>query len=205
MSMKFKFFSRKKAFVDDSKSPKRLCEAVDCLADGDYKAPKRDELSDSKRSESWHWFCLDHVKSYNKSWNYFSQMTEAEVIETWRKDLTWERPSWPLGRWHGKRWQTYQRRMTQKGFADPFGFFEEAASQDRPVLPALTSAEQQAMQTLELSFPFTAKQLQAAYREMVKKFHPDVNQGCLKAEETFKQINHAYSVLKNSTINHWGV
>ena len=130
---------------------------------------------------------------------------EAEVIETWRKDLTWERPSWPLGRWHGKRWQTYQRRMTQKGFADPFGFFEEAASQDRPVLPALTSAEQQAMQTLELSFPFTAKQLQAAYREMVKKFHPDVNQGCLKAEETFKQINHAYSVLKNSTINHWGV
>ncbi len=199
--MKFNFFSKKNSSADDPKPGQRTCEEVSCLKAGDYRAPKKDGTSDAQQPETWHWFCLNHVKSYNQSWNYFSKMTEAEVIETWRKDMTWERPSWPLGGWHGKQRKTYQQRLSEPNFSDPFGLFEEKISKSHPLAPALTSIEQQARKTLGVSFPFTAKQLKIAYREGVKKFHPDLNQGCLKAEETFKQINHAYTVLKSRAID----
>jgi DnaJ-class molecular chaperone len=34
-----------------------------------------------------------------------------------------------------------------------------------------------------------------AYRELVKKYHPDVNRGNSRAEETFKKITRAYHHL----------
>ena len=196
--MKFTFFTKRKA---SERNPPRNCEATSCSKPGDYRAPKKDGTSDHQQPETWHWFCLNHVKTYNQSWNYFSEMTEAEVIDTWRKDMTWERPSWPLGGWHGKQWKTYQSRPSDQGFADPFGLFDQAINQPSPLKSPLTADEQQATKTLDLNFPFTFKQLQTTYRNKVKKFHPDVNQGCLKAEETFKKINHAYSLLKNHTID----
>ena len=55
----------------------------------------------------------------------------------------------------------------------------------------------EAVVLLELSPPFNAGQLQAAYRKMVKKHHPDLHQGCLNAEEKIKHINQAYALLKS--------
>lgn len=36
-----------------------------------------------------------------------------------------------------------------------------------------------------------------AYRKLAKKLHPDLNPGDKKAEEKFKDISHAYSILKD--------
>lgn len=43
----------------------------------------------------------------------------------------------------------------------------------------------------------TAEQIQKAFRELARKFHPDVNKDP-KALERFKEINEAYEVLKDS-------
>src|SRR5690606_10182101 len=37
-----------------------------------------------------------------------------------------------------------------------------------------------------------------AYRKLAKKLHPDLNPGDTVAEDKFKQISHAYSILKDS-------
>jgi DnaJ-class molecular chaperone len=37
-----------------------------------------------------------------------------------------------------------------------------------------------------------------AYRQLAKKFHPDKNQGSKIAEEKFKEIQDAYTVLSNT-------
>ncbi len=43
----------------------------------------------------------------------------------------------------------------------------------------------------------TSEEIKAAYRLLAKKFHPDKNAGNKVAEEKFKELQHAYSVLSN--------
>ncbi|MCQ2594557.1 MAG: DnaJ domain-containing protein [Treponemataceae bacterium] len=45
----------------------------------------------------------------------------------------------------------------------------------------------------------TADEIKKAYRDAAKKYHPDANPGNAAAEEMFKKINAAYSVLGDET------
>ena len=52
-------------------------------------------------------------------------------------------------------------------------------------------------EALGLSRQATDEQIRAAYRKLARKHHPDVNPGNKDAEEKFKEINEAYSVLSD--------
>src|SRR5574344_2991151 len=54
-------------------------------------------------------------------------------------------------------------------------------------------------QTLGVSKTATAEEIKKAYRNLAFKYHPDRNPGDKPAEEKFKQINAAYSVLGDET------
>ena len=43
----------------------------------------------------------------------------------------------------------------------------------------------------------TSDEIKIAYREMAKKYHPDINVGDSRAEEVFKDVNEAYKTLSN--------
>lgn len=45
----------------------------------------------------------------------------------------------------------------------------------------------------------TINQIKESYRELAKKYHPDVNINNPRAEERFKDINEAYRVLSDSS------
>ena len=70
----------------------RRCDHPDCAGAGEYRAPKGRE-----RLQEYFWFCLDHVRQYNLSWNYFEGMNEREIEYIRRRDTIWERPTWRLG------------------------------------------------------------------------------------------------------------
>jgi|SRR5574344_668888 molecular chaperone DnaJ len=54
-------------------------------------------------------------------------------------------------------------------------------------------------ETLGVSKTATAEEIKKAYRNLAFKYHPDRNPGDKTAEEKFKQINGAYSVLGDET------
>ena len=49
------------------------------------------------RLREFYHFCLDHVRDYNRAWDFFSGMSQSEIEAYLREDVTWHRPTWPLG------------------------------------------------------------------------------------------------------------
>lgn len=58
-------------------------------------------------------------------------------------------------------------------------------------------AEQDLYKILGVSRTADAETIKKAYRKLALQYHPDKNPGDKKAEEKFKQINHAYEVLSD--------
>ena len=53
-------------------------------------------------------------------------------------------------------------------------------------------------EVLELTRGASAEEIKANYRKLAMKWHPDRNAGSAEAEEKFKEISEAYSVLSDS-------
>ena len=51
---------------------KNICEWENCKKVGTYKAP----LEKDVLSRRFRYLCLDHIKVFNKNWNYFADMKE---------------------------------------------------------------------------------------------------------------------------------
>ena len=174
--------------TDGAELYQRVCEAAGCRLQGEYRAPRaRDRLTE------YRWFCLEHVRDYNKKWDYFAGLDASEIERHIRADTTWRRPVWPLG----------GRRNGGPQIHDPFGLSEEAGLAEKPPprmdgSEQLTPAERNAMGVLELSWPTTRADVKSRYKELVKIHHPDANGGAREAEEKLKEINVAYSTLRAS-------
>jgi hypothetical protein len=176
------------AATDGAHAFQRVCEAPGCRLQGEYRAPfARDRL------DQYRWFCLEHVRDYNKKWDYFAGLDAGEIEQHIRADTTWRRPVWPLG----------GRRNGGPQIHDPLGLSEEAGLNEKPPprmngSEQLTPAERNAMGVLELSWPTTRADVKSRYKELVKIHHPDANGGAREAEEKLKEINVAYSTLRAS-------
>ena len=54
------------------------------------------------------------------------------------------------------------------------------------------------MALMGLEPPLDEEEIKRRYKELVKKHHPDRNKGCADSEDLLKEINMAYTVLKES-------
>jgi hypothetical protein len=170
----------------DSDAPPlaRNCDHPGCGSAGEYRAPRSRSLTD------YYWFCLDHVRSYNASWNYYAGMSEAELEAEWRKDMVGQRPTWKFG--HRVAWR-FANGANDFGLFD----FEQEAPRAKPRARPPT-AQELALETFDLTLPLTLGALKARYKELVKLHHPDAHGGDKAAEERLKIINQAYATLKAS-------
>ena len=64
-----------------------LCAWPGCTKKGEHKAPvSRDNLRE------YCYFCLEHVRIYNRAWNYYEGMSDSEVETAVRSDTVWKGP-----------------------------------------------------------------------------------------------------------------
>ena len=166
----------------DDNLPRR-CAANGCLAEGTYPAPRsREALRD------YLWFCLDHVRAYNKSWNYYEGLQGAALEAEIRRATTWERPSWKFA----------TGQLSDGTFSDPLNLFDfdrrDAARPGR----ILSSEERAAWATLQMDPVTDMDIVKKQYKKLVKETHPDKNGGDAGAEERLKEINLAFSLIRKS-------
>ncbi|CAA7618106.1 DnaJ-class molecular chaperone [Magnetospirillum sp. LM-5] len=161
----------------------RACDHPGCVHAGEYRAPKgRDQL------DQYYWFCLDHVRAYNASWDFYKGMSPDEIEDEIRRSTTWQRPTWPLGAKTGNRRFNF-------GIHDPLGVFDDVAEDLEKARTRPPTPEELALAELELAGPVTIAEIKAAYKVLVKRHHPDANNGDKESEERFKRISQAYKLL----------
>ncbi|MDF1737154.1 MAG: J domain-containing protein [Minwuia sp.] len=168
----------------------RPCEKAGCLELGEFRAPKSRDGADG-----YHLFCLDHVREYNKSYNYFADMPEEEAASFQHSAAYGHRETWPMGH----RTATMRARAS---FTDPFGFADERAerkaakeAEKRRQSRQYTAEQRDAFRTLDIDPTDDLHALKRHYKQLVKRFHPDANGGDRRAEDRLKNINQAFSVL----------
>ncbi len=161
------------------------CDWPGCNDEGMHRAPKsREELN------SYHQFCLIHVRKYNKGWNYYNGMSDAEVEEDVRKDTVWHRPSWPLG-----------GNPSPEDINDNMGAFGPEWGNNEGLNKPPKSMEKKgvreiwAISVFALSGPVNSETVKSRYKELVKQHHPDKNGGDKAGEEKIKEINEAYQII----------
>lgn len=161
-----------------------------CCGMGEYRAPKtRTALND------YWWFCLEHVRAYNASWDFYKGMTPGQIEAQLRADTSWQRPSWPLGSiGAGHAWQ-------QDALHDPLHILPAGGVNQGPARahsgPEHPPTElREPMATLGLSWPTTIDQVKSRYKELAKRHHPDANGGDKASEERLKTINLAYAAVR---------
>jgi len=143
------------------------------------------------------WLCLDHVREHNKSWNYYEGLSQTEMEQEIRRDTVWQRPTWKLGE---KDAATARAFYQQKAHInDPFNVFSDepgsAGEKKSSPTKAKPGSPAHAMEVLDLQHPLTRQALKMRYYELVKEHHPDRHGGDKAAEEKFKTINEAYTIL----------
>ena len=66
---------------------KNICDWNNCFEIGEYKAP-----IEKDNSKNYRLLCLNHVKEFNKNWNYFAGMNDEQIYEFFKSDMTWHKP-----------------------------------------------------------------------------------------------------------------
>ena len=179
-----------------------MCEWAGCPNKGPHRAPKGRENS----KEYWH-FCLNHVREYNQSYNFFSGMN-ADAVARYQKDaLTGHRPTWKMGA-NGTKGKGRTAEADLEGAADPFSMFSELNGRGRwrpgpgsgtdakVETRKVFNAERKALQVMGLGPEATLEVVKAKYKALVKQHHPDANGGDRSTEDRLIEIIKAYNYLK---------
>lgn len=185
-------------------SSTRGCEWPGCQARGAYRAP-----SSPERLNDFRWFCLDHVREYNRAWNFFDGWSEDDLDAQARADRTWERPTWTLrdGPRRRQSWPHAEGRAWSRwGFSDPLEVLGDAATRnpgEGPEPPRrfrrLTREEQVAMDTLGMAHKVEIRsEVRARYRALVKDLHPDMNNGARTDEARLARVIRAWDIIRRS-------
>ncbi len=156
---------------------KHGCMAPGCLLAGEFRAPmSRNHLN------QYYWFCLEHVRAYNARWDYFKGMSQREIESELKRDVTWQRPSWPLG--GGPK------------IHDPLGLLGDDPQAHEAMRERVWTKEVRALAVLDLPASATFEEVKARYKTLAKRLHPDINGSDKESEERLKNVNQAYSTLK---------
>ena len=179
----------------EEESRENICDFPGCHRDGLYKAPKG-----PRQLRDYYYFCLEHVREYNRSWNFNEGLNEEELEQMIRRSTTWERPSWPFG-----ARQAGLSSLLNNEIRDVFGLFEgndiryqkRQENKERQFLYSHLDPNQiKALSVMGLVLPIELEELKSKYKDLVKLNHPDRNGGDKEAEERLKLINEAYTTLK---------
>jgi hypothetical protein len=178
------------------KADEPCCQWKGCGNTATHRAPK------GRTHENEYWrFCLEHVREYNHSYNYFSGMSDDAVMRYQKDAVTGHRPTWKMGT--GNRPAGGGGEFGPQAPHDPFNVFREfgakgadTRTRTEPVR-TVRNAERKALHDLGLEEGVNKAEIKARFKILVKRHHPDANGGDRATEDKLREIIQAYNYLKS--------
>ncbi len=131
--------------------------------------------------------CLEHVREFNAGYNFFDGLSPDEIHEAQSPLAGWERTE--AGR--GGR-QAFS-------FGDSHDLFG-SETRPRPAARRWSGfGDQQALSALGLGDAATADDVRRAYKRLVRRYHPDSNEGDRSMEGKLQAVVNAYTHLKQAS------
>ena len=192
MNLNSRLFDRIRVKPEPREEPVRdapRCDHPGCVAPGLHRAPQG-----RLREGQYFFFCLDHVREYNANYNYFNGMSPQDVAGYQRDALTGHRPTWAMG---GARGGAAQPGPSPAGPATDGGGFAGRGWRVAPERPRHGVAARRALDTLGLDDTADAAAVKARYKDLVKRLHPDANNGDRSNEDRLREIIRAYKYLSS--------
>ncbi|WP_291060674.1 J domain-containing protein [Hyphomonas sp.] len=169
----------------------RVCDEPGCDLEGAHPAPRQN-------GKGKHFFCERHVSEYNRRFNFFEGMSEAEAASFVRSERyghkrTWRFGGGPMG---GKRSaQTHDpRRWAGRGLFD----MDDMPAAEARVEKHRSSLQLRALRELDLEPDAAPAEIRTRYAEYVRRFHPDSNKGDRSSEHKLDRVIRAGKLLKAS-------
>ena len=177
-----------KKFFESQNYSIKECDEKGCTEEGNFVAPK------SPNSTEKYFFCLKHVKLYNKRWNFFAGKSQAEIYNFQKNDFFEGKPTLPFS--DGIKSKI---KFEFKYFVDKEKLrFNEKRKRFEKVDKVIFNADvQNSLKLMKLNEDFNENDLKKVYKQLVKKFHPDVKNNIKNKEKMIKKINNAYKLLFN--------
>lgn len=186
-------------------SEDRECEAVGCGEAGEFRAPG-DRGPGFDGPGQWRWFCLDHVRMFNSSYNWFDGMSAEEIIAAQHPAAGWAASSSTTRAFRadaaagaGPRWADFADPLEAIGArANDIRRRAHGQAQQRARAARFTRDEQDALAVMGLAGDVERSGLRQRYTELVRRFHPDRNGGDRSHEARLTEVVEAYQLLRKS-------
>jgi len=182
------------------KPGERACDHPGCRRAASARAPKSRQMLNEH-----YWFCQPHAAEYNRNWNFFAGMSEAQVRQHQQDELfTGGRPTWEMkaGKLSREAAAFSAKFGKGEGYRDPFNMFGGGAAHARPQPEPegrqLGKIERNALAELDLDENAESPQIRARYTELVRRLHPDANGGDRAGEGRLQKVIKAYQALRKA-------
>jgi hypothetical protein len=174
----------------------RCCDHPGCDAAGEFRAPGERRPNFDGPGE-WRWLCLDHVRAFNTSYNYFNGMSSEEIESAHNPYGGWDRETRAFSS-NGSpppRWADFTDPLDAIGAR-----FQRAQPAERKDGRALSEGDRKHLRALGLPLDADRRALRTRYAELVRKFHPDHNGGDRSHEKALQAVIEAYHALKGRPV-----
>jgi hypothetical protein len=169
------------------------CQWDGCEKNGPHRAPV------GRDAEGLYlFFCLEHVKEYNKGYNFAADQSDKDIARYQREAAVGGRPTW--GTTVNQAPEIPMPSTVRSGSAQTLNARKTAAQRKAQKadlqMRKLKVLEAKAFETLGLSPDATPEDIKSRYKERLKMHHPDANQGDRTSEDELRASIEAHKILK---------